>query len=555
MIQNGTMQKKASGGRVQEGSPTQIGQVMRSRKYFFEKDKLTPTAESKWGARLKRWLNTFDCPKLEKRIRKELGYSQDKFENATGIRLSIRNTGERLLQIDEKLAQVREMLRLETLRPDEIASYKEQEGVLKVELAFCLLKLCYRKAERKSEDPATGKMHLMRSHVLRAGLFAATMGPVAGWDKYDNAVGDLVHDLEEDVRDNRDKEVFFAVPTRADGGRILTVDVKDAALRYKTLARLFAYRVSKNTRAMTRAPEKKYKAENWEPDYQRYLSRLQSLPHAQRCKARDLINNGMELDTIVDKGEKKGVIKRTVMKICWSVPFERKVSRLTTEMMLAIVERYAEDPGLAASLRSITEKDVQMFEAGAVLVGKRSFSRKLLESCPDQGVPVIMLYHSGKGAFLLEIPHLDSEKARDVSRAKNIAKKFFGSKVEITEEQTMGNQRMRKTVFLTCNGSKADVEKNMARAVKLYDYYLKKTIPEAMGEGRQAWADRVRRGRFYAGPTPQETPETPLPGSEGARGESGLPGSDRPHGFRMHHQVADMPSSHPHGRFRPRRPL
>ena len=483
--------------------------LLESRSYFFELDKLTPTADEAWQRRVIKRLNIFDCPKLENRTRKELGYSKKNFEEKTGISLSRRNTRELFLQIVSKLEQTREILAFVTLHPKERVGYRELEGMLKVELAFCHIKLCYGREPRKSVDPKTSRRHLMRSHLLRSGLIAAFMGPIYGWNKYDNVVGDLLHDLKEDARDL--PGVRFVLPQQTKSGGIKLAEIRTSVEQYRVLKMLYSDEISTNVFMVTRDKAKKY-GHHWAVDFERYLSRrVVTRLQTQRTKTRDLINNGWEINTIVDKEQKKSIMEKIVLKMSMMAFYDPKISWFTTELLLRQIELLSKDPGCALQLRGIAENDLKVFEKGLVMVGKREFSWKLLKECPNQGSPVMIAYHEGRGHFLIEIPHLDGRKSKDVNRARKIVEKLIGQNAEIEQSQTLANPWMRRVVFFSFKGTKNSIDKNTSKAVELYDFYLKKKFPDAMEGGRKGWAERIRKGRYY--PETKATEGTPPPKS------------------------------------------
>lgn len=554
MMQQGGRGGSESRSNLLERPPARTGRS-DGRTFFFEKDKLTPSLPTEWLRGFLSWTNTFGPAELMRKTRRELGYTEAEFRAGTGIALGRRPAARLFLEIQDKLREVRRGLANGSGMPaGDIERHWETEGMLKVELAFCLLKLCYGNAPRKSVDPATSRRHLMLSHPLRAGMLAAWMGPVSGQDRFDNVLSDHLHDLREDTRDKRAAGIRFVVPKAGEPG---LREILSAEEQFAILEMLFSPSVARDVRVLTREKSRKYAEDNWEAEYQAYLSRVKRRPSAQRTKSRDLFNNGEEMDTIVDRAQKAGVIRRTVLKMAWDVPFEKKVSWRMSELLLQIIERYSEDPGLALRLRRITEKDVKDFEAGLVIAGERKFAWKLLSGCPDQGVPVITIFHERRGRFVAEIPYLDGGSRGGVEKAERIVRLLMGKEAGFEQAQTMTNQKMRMVVFFEFSGSKAQIERNARAAVELYDFYLKKIIPEAMKDGREAWASRTRSGRFYEAPGPRGAPDTP------SRGSGGLPESPALQEFlagpgRMQRTV--LPDSgtslrHRSGRFHAARPL
>jgi hypothetical protein len=67
--------------QAQSSSPGELGKLIRERKFFIPKDRMTPVPEKKWLDGLKAELNIFDPKELRRKIREEAGYD---FEGMLG---------------------------------------------------------------------------------------------------------------------------------------------------------------------------------------------------------------------------------------------------------------------------------------------------------------------------------------------------------------------------------------------------------------------------------------------------------------------------------------
>lgn len=492
------------------------GEILLKREFWFVRGFLAPAPDLQWRKEFKAKLDVYSTPELKDMIRKKMGYDDlSDLLSASGLHQDLADAPPRQLFVEltralsavrEKITAVDEMKGAE----EDARLLRQVENCLKVEIAMVLVEISYGFAKRKSGNPAA-------SHALRAGLFAATMGSPTEY-----VLTALLHDIVEDTRDMRSHGIFYRVP-HFNGKKYAHDILEQEGQIYGHIKGLFGDAVAENVKLLTRAPGER-KGEGWEKNYQLYLERLNEHVGAAFAKAIDGIINIWELDPITDKEEKDKTISAQVKKAAWQIQTWRKLSWLITELLREGVEKYSDDRKLLVEMRKISEREVADFERGIVVVGKREFTRSLLDSVPDHGLPVMVLYKQGSWKlgkhFELELPFLSSDKLSDVETAKKIAQSLGASVHWIHEARTLLLPRMRQAVFLRFKGNWSEIKQHLPDAVKMYEAAVSPSLTEMGMVDRKEHARMARESVYYENNI-TETPKTPPQGNGGGQSPPG----------------------------------